>query len=251
MPIITLTTDLAGGSFYLAALKGSLLSINPNIQLVDITHSINHFDMRQAAYTLQQAAKYFPKNTIHLLHINSGESDRRLLMTPFNDQHFLFFNNGSGPLVFGNEPVSYYETEKIEEPGAIYSQTISNAIRQISENRFELKPAEKVAILRRLQPILRQGFIRGNFSTIDQFGNAITNISREMFKQYIGDKFEIAFNSYKIDKLSLDYRGATNLKGDLVAFFNSENLLEIAMNQASAEKLLGVRVEGVITIEDL
>jgi S-adenosylmethionine hydrolase len=251
MPIITLTTDLAGGSYYLAALKGSLLSIHPDIQLIDITHSVNHFDMRQAAYTLQQAAKYFPKDTIHLLHVNSAESDRRLLVSPFNNQHFLFFNNGSGPLVFGNEIVPYYETEKIDEPGAIYAQTISNTIKQITENRFHQKPAEKVTILRRLQPILRQGFIRGNISTIDQFGNAITNITEDMFHQFIGGKFEIAFNSYKIDKLSLDYRGATNLKGDLIAFFNSENLLEIAMNQASAEKLLGVRVEGVITVEDL
>ncbi len=249
MPVITLTTDLAGGSYYLAALKGTILSTLADAQIIDISNHTNHFDMRQAAFTLQRAAKFFPAETIHLLHVNSSEADRRMIIAKFNEKYFLLFNNGSGPLIFGNELVEYFETEKIEEPGSLFLQTISTALKQITERKLNPIPTEKIKILRRLNPILRQGFIRGNISTIDQYGNAITNITKEMFQKYIGKNFELAVNSYRITEFSEDYNGKT--KGDIVVFFNSENLLEIAMNQASAEKLLGLRVEGIFTIEDL
>ncbi len=39
-PLITLTTDFGPGSHYVAAMKGVILSLNPQANIIDLSHSI-------------------------------------------------------------------------------------------------------------------------------------------------------------------------------------------------------------------
>ena len=59
-PIITLTTDYGTNDHLVGVLKGVILSINPEVNIVDITHSILAHDILDGALTLSQAYKYFP-----------------------------------------------------------------------------------------------------------------------------------------------------------------------------------------------
>ncbi|HEY0769730.1 MAG TPA: SAM-dependent chlorinase/fluorinase, partial [Sphingobacteriaceae bacterium] len=82
MAIITLTTDLGYKDFYQAALKGSILSQLPNATIIDISHHISAFNIQQAAFVLKNSFHYFPKQTVHLIGIDSvyNENTRYLAL---------------------------------------------------------------------------------------------------------------------------------------------------------------------------
>jgi S-adenosylmethionine hydrolase len=53
--IITLTTDFGYDDAYAAAVKGAILSINPEATIIDISHSIEPQNILQAAFILSVA----------------------------------------------------------------------------------------------------------------------------------------------------------------------------------------------------
>jgi len=65
MRIVTLTTDLGLKDQYVAAIKGQILSENPAVQIVDISHDVRPFDIAQAAYFLNNVIEDFPEGTVH------------------------------------------------------------------------------------------------------------------------------------------------------------------------------------------
>ena len=71
-PIITLTTDFGAGSRYVAAMKGVILSINPQARLVDLSHSVPPQNIRQGAIVLAETAPWFPPGTIHVAVVDPG-----------------------------------------------------------------------------------------------------------------------------------------------------------------------------------
>jgi S-adenosylmethionine hydrolase len=64
--VVTLTTDLGSSDAYVAAMKGVILTINPEANIIDITHSIEPQNILQGAFILNTAYRYFPKQTIHI-----------------------------------------------------------------------------------------------------------------------------------------------------------------------------------------
>ena len=71
MPIITLTTDFGEKDHFAGAVKGAIYSELPDVKIVDISHSISPFHITEAAYIIQNAYRSFPKDTIHLIGIDS------------------------------------------------------------------------------------------------------------------------------------------------------------------------------------
>jgi len=58
--IITLTTDFREKDYFVGAVKGVILSINPEVKIVDITHQLQPFNLISAAFTLKNVHNYFP-----------------------------------------------------------------------------------------------------------------------------------------------------------------------------------------------
>jgi len=75
--LITLTTDFGLADPYVAEIKAVILGINPSVEIVDISHQIEKFNMRMGAYVLAAAAPYFPKDTIHVAVIDPGVGTKR------------------------------------------------------------------------------------------------------------------------------------------------------------------------------
>src|SRR4030042_1181483 len=83
--IITLTTDFGYDDAYVSAVKGAILSINPEANIIDISHSIEPQNILQGAFILSVAYRYFPKQTVHVTIVSPGVGgDRRgiILKTP-------------------------------------------------------------------------------------------------------------------------------------------------------------------------
>ena len=95
-----------------------------------------------------------------------------------------------------------------------------------------------------LRATIEDNSITGTVIYIDSYGDAITNISRELFERIgKGRAFEIYVQSkhYKITELNTYYSETT--EGDLLALFNSVGLLEIAIRNGSAKELLNLNTD--------
>jgi S-adenosyl-L-methionine hydrolase (adenosine-forming) len=77
MPIITLITDFGLADEYVGVMKGVILSINPDADIIDLTHLIDPQDIIQAAFLLKASYSYFPKNTIHVVVVDPGVGTER------------------------------------------------------------------------------------------------------------------------------------------------------------------------------
>jgi len=93
--IITLTSDFGNRDAYVATMKGVILSIDPSVRLIDISHEIAAQDVMEAAFVLQNAAWHFPDGTVHLVVVDPGVgTGRNALAVELNGQFFVGADNG-------------------------------------------------------------------------------------------------------------------------------------------------------------
>ena len=114
-PIITLTTDFGTSDVYVGVMKGVILNINPNAQIVDITHAIPPQNIHEAAFAIQAAYRYFPKGTIHVIIVDPGVGSDRLPLIVRTERHWFV----------GPDNGLWYESG-IEQHGGNIAQPISS-----------------------------------------------------------------------------------------------------------------------------
>lgn len=252
MALLTLTSDLGTRDFYLAALKGAIISHCGYIPMLDITHAVKPYDIKEAAFTVRNAYRYFPKGTIHLVHVNSADADAKLLIAVADGHYFVTFDNGFLSLAFEKTPHQTYQVneEILEGNSLLYEEGIAKVIELLSN---EYKPSDfghlttETVNYRLLQPIASMGSVRGTIVYIDHYGNAITNISRKLFDDFIGDKrFTVLANVGQTKTISKKYSDAD--VGDMVCLFNASGYLEVAMNKGKAELLMGLKIDMPVMI---
>lgn len=272
MQIITLTTDMGLTDHYVAALKGRLLSEVKDVQLVDITHQVQAFDVSQAAYYLSSCIDDFPAGTIHIIGvdtepiINFGSSQHSSLpaVLCFKNQFIVSNDNGVFSLIVKDEPFEsiWHVDDVLSNPNA-YKFPAKNILVPIAVKLASKTPLEKIASkvdgfkrLIAINPVIETNLIRGNVIHIDQYGNVITNITKETFYRF-GENipFTIFFRKkeYYIDVISKTYNEVP--PGERLAFFNNNDLLEIAINKGAnqrnggASNLFGLEINDTIRIE--
>src|SRR5689334_5050186 len=102
--MITLTTDFGLTEHYVGAMKGVIYSINPSVQLVDITNAVQSFDILDGAIAISQAYSYFPKDTVHIVVVDPGVGGtRRPILANVGQYLFVAPDNGVLSLVYERE----------------------------------------------------------------------------------------------------------------------------------------------------
>jgi len=105
MPLITLTSDIGEQDYLVGAVKGRLLRINPEFQIVDITHKLSPFNYPQASYVCRNAIKNFPEFTYHIVLVNLFESKPEQLLFAFHkDQYLICADNGLIEMILEEKP---------------------------------------------------------------------------------------------------------------------------------------------------
>jgi S-adenosylmethionine hydrolase len=256
MQIVTITTDMGQADYYLGALKGALLNKCIDVQPVDIATQVAPFKLRQASYILQNAYPYFPKGTIHIMNVSAADAKGRMLCIHHHEHYFILFDNGAITLVFdGVPPETYLINDDVAESSSmIYTEGICNVVNAITSGlglSIIGHRVQQVKSQRLMIPQQSAGFIKGTVIYFDQYGNAITNITKQMFEQNIGaGRFKIEFGTYEINRISQYYSDVE--VSEMVAIFNAENRLEIALNKYNAANMLSLRLDtSTILIEKL
>ncbi len=255
MPFITLTSDLGERDHYVAAVKGALYSACADIRIVDISHQISHFDIAHAAFVLKNAYHHFPEGSIHLLSVESTDKpDARILLVKKKGHFFVGYDNGIFSLLFDDGPDEIFHIPGKEGRASTFpfrEIMVDVACKLVNGTKAEALGVAVSEYVERqkLQPVLNGNSLRGAILYFDHYGNAMTNISRTLFEEIIGEKrFSIAFkNNETVRSISLSYNEVP--EGEKLCIFNSEGYLEIAINKGQAKQLFGLKIGDLIQIE--
>ncbi len=261
MPIITLTSDYGLTDPYLASVKGTILSEIESVKLVDISHTIQPGNFFEAAFILRNSYYSFPKGTVHLISVQEITENKRWLAAEVDGHFFLAADNGListiNPEVKINKVIGINLRQEVTlfPSRDLLARSASHLARGGSIDLLgrEIKDYKESTIMR--PRIAKDGSnILGSVVYVDNFGNLITNISWKTFRETGKERvFEIVLPRNKaIEKLHKSYYPAS--PGSVLALFNSQNLLEIALSGArgkdynGANTLLGLDVRDTVTV---
>lgn len=257
--IVALLTDFGIEDHYVGVIKGRILKElkKPlNVNFIDITHKIPPQDVRKGALSLYFSYKYFPKGTIFLTIVDPGVGTERKALVIKTDK-FIFVgpDNGIFSLIYSENPdfISFeiIESKVLKPP---YSSTFHGrdlfapAVAYILDKTpFEefLKPIpkDKLKVLDFPLPEKTLNGYKLSIWYVDSFGNIITNFHKDIVK----GTFKVLVNKKEVP-LVKSYGYAK--KGELIALFGSEGLLEIAIREGSAFKvLLNPEIEVILEEE--
>jgi len=260
-PIITLTTDYGINDHLVAAMKGVILGINPEAQIVDITHGVLPFDVLDGALTVGNSYKYFPSKTIHLVVVDPGVGTARRPILVASDQHY-FVAPDNGVL-----SVAYEQAEALH----VWNITAAHYFRTPVSNTFHgrdifapvaawlSKSWQSASFGDEITDFVRfaipkpkaagEKAMKGVVLKTDAFGNLMTNFKPEDVPALTASdgKFTIRVGNAQITKLSATFAGGA--AGEPIAVIGSSGYLEIAVNKASAARALGVARGAEVTVE--
>jgi S-adenosyl-L-methionine hydrolase (adenosine-forming) len=254
MPIVTLTSDWIQDDYYVATLKGKLLTACPSLNIVDISHKIPSFNTAKAAFVIKNSYHHFPKGSIHLVCVNTEPSAAESILAIEYDGHFFIGNdNGIFGLIFKDKPSAIIELLPLNNHEFSALGTFAGAACHIANNGGldglgTVRENINKSIPRRAT--IDRDVINGSVIYIDSYQNAITNITRELYDRIgNGRPFEIALqsNHYKLYRINKTY-GETST-GELLVLFNSLDLLEVAINKGDAAGLLNLTIDSAIRVK--
>jgi S-adenosylmethionine hydrolase len=248
MPLVTLTSDIGEQDYLVGAVKGRLLRINPEFDIIDITHKLSPFNYPQAAYVCRNAIKNFPEFTYHIVLVNLFESKPEQLLFAFHrEQYLVCADNGLLGMILEEKPeiVIGVPLEKTAIKNTLYCIDVAaRAIMQLATGQ----PVQNIGIpdaqyieKNPLRPTQGEDWIEGQIIFIDNFENVIVNITQEQFEQQRrGRRFKIVFKRDEIiERISGSYADVP--QGEKLVLFNSAGYMEIAINKGNAAGLFGLK----------
>ena len=272
MSIITLTSDMGLQDYYVGSLKGFILRQYPEARLIDISHSVQPFNILQAAFFLRNYISDFPEGTIHLIAVNSEpvinfgrpEDGKFPSIMKFKGQYFVSTDNGFFSLLLKDaEPEKIYRIDgAVSSPAALRypaKNILAKAAAQLASGIPADEIGEEVDYFNKafaVNAVIEENLLKGTVIHIDHYGNAITNITEDLFKRVGNDEpFTIYFRrkEYYIDEISHAYGDVP--EGEKLALFNSGGYLEIAINKGvsgnggGANSLFGLHINDIVRIE--
>jgi S-adenosylmethionine hydrolase len=253
--IVTLTSDFGNKDSFAGSMKGVLLKINPQTQIVDISHEIGPQDIWEAAFTLKTAYNYFPKGTVHLAVVDPGVgSGRRPIIVVTESYYFVGPDNGIFSLIFQEAErlrvhhitASHYY---LSSPGPtfhgrdIFAPVAAWLTKGIPSGNFG-EEIEDYVKLNVPVPKKSPNGIDGHVIHIDRFGNLITNITFTDIQTLLpeganAELISISTAGKEIKGLKNFY--AESAPGEPGAIINSSGYLEIFLFKQNARTALSIK----------
>ena len=250
MKIITLNTDFGLEDNFVGVMKGVILSINPDVRIVDINNYIPPQNILAADYSLNNSYKFFPKGTIHLVVVDPGVgSERSSILVATENYFFVGPDNGVFTSIYeNNNSYQVYSLENrkyfLEHISStfhgrdIFAPVAAHLSLGINPEVFG-KELHKPFIMQIPKPKVNTGIILGEIIYVDRFGNLISNITSNL----LNNNDKIVINSEHIGRLSKSYSDVEI--GKLVILKGSSGYIEVAINQGSALKFFGKKNIGI------
>lgn len=273
MPIITFTSDYGLVDHRVPSVKGQILSLNDQVQIIDISHEIQAYNLLQTAYIIRNSYSFFPKGTVHIISVDSFfNKDRKCILYKTEGHYFIAADNGLLSLTFYDiKPEAVYEitlnnrfddevhftSTDIFAPVAVHLH--NGGLPEVIGRKF--KTPKQLSFPRAVYNESERMII-GEIMYIDNFGNAVSNISKKFFEKnnIVLENFIIKFRNLALSKIYNQYtdfisnwENEHEYHGKSAAIFNDAGLLELTIYKGNscngAKTLFGLHVGENIYIE--
>jgi S-adenosyl-L-methionine hydrolase (adenosine-forming) len=272
---IALLTDFGTSDTYVGVMKAVMAQICPDVQFIDLTHEIAPQNVTQGAFTLLNAYRYFAPGTVFLVVVDPGVgSSRRAIAVQADDYTFVAPDNG----------ILSYTLSQLRDIHAVELTNPSYQLSQVSHTfhgRDIFAPAAAhraagVPIVQFGSPVtnlvqlstsalqIQDSRFVGEVLYVDHFGNIITNIGEFQwhengqltFMQSPSNPAPLPFsaqnavttvNNHSIPSIHRSYSEV--VKGEVLILTGSSGYLEIAVNQGSAARQLGIQPGTPVTLQ--
>ena len=250
--LITLTTDFGLNDHFIGTIKGVLLSIVPEVAIVDICHFVQAFDVLDGALTISQAYSYFPAGTIHLVVVDPGVgTTRRPIILTAERYKFVAPDNGVLSLIYDREErisvrqvtSEHYFLQPISNTfhaRDIFAPVAGYLAKGVEADRFGEEITDFVRFSAPRPKPAEGNTLRGVVLKVDRFGNLITNITpRDAPSLFEAEPppFRIVVGKREITQMHTAY--AQGAPGEVFGILGSMGFLEIAANRGAAAQILG------------
>lgn len=248
---ITLTSDLGQRDPSVARLKGSLLTLAPDANVLDLSHDIPPFSVTEGALFLHGALPHFPEGTVHVVGVGAGP---RPLAAQSRGQTILCPDNGLLTLLDLFDGIGEVRELPLDD-------SLRDRERQVLFTREVFAPAAAslargealtdlgppVEDWQRLdiaQPSVESRKIEGRIIHVDHFGNVVTNILPEHLDGKSVDR--IASGHFTVQELHRSYTDVA--KGKPLALIGQSGFLELAYNGKHANEIMKLTPGFLVTV---
>jgi len=260
-PFITLLTDFGSRDCFVASMKGVILSVNPAVEIVDLSHAIAPHQVDEAGYFLKSCFQYFPEGTIHVAVVDPGVgTDRRGLLVSTGREFFVGPDNGLFSEIFTLYPYadvrridnrdyrlptagSTFDGRDVFAPAAAW---LSNGVPKELFGPVIHDPVHRIL----MGPAWLGESLVGRIASVDRFGNLISNLRREdvddVRSRTQHARVVIHVEGGMIEGIVASYNDG--LYDEPRALFNSDRYLEIFLRESSAAEFLQLDRGGEIRL---
>jgi S-adenosyl-L-methionine hydrolase (adenosine-forming) len=251
-PIVTLTTDFGLNDHFVGALKGVILNIVPDANIVDICHTVQAFDILDGALALAQSYAYFPPRTVHLVVVDPGVgSARRPILATSEMHNFVAPDNGVLSLMYAREQrlsvrhitSEHYFLQPVSNTfhgRDIFAPVAAYLAKGVDQEKFGEEVSDYVRFNAPKPKPIDATSVRGVVLRVDRFGNLITNFTPQdapaLFQANV-PPFKMVVGKREVTSMRTNY--AEGAPGELFAIVGSMGFIEIAANRGSAAQTTG------------
>ncbi len=253
MPIITLLSDWGLTDHYVAAVKGAILTRVPDAVIVDISHQIRLFDIKHASFVMRNSWRNFPAGTIHIIGVDSIESDKHPhVIVKAEGHYFIGADTGLISIILDSAPEKIISISVNQDSGYFTFPARDRFVKvaaMLAQGTDMDQLGEPLPLLN-LKTLLEPDFdgktIYGKVMHIDNYENVFLNITEKFVRDCMGRaEYSIYFKDEKIDRVKAydDVR-----EGYSCALFASNGFLQIAVNRGRAASLLGMEMDYEVLV---
>lgn len=259
MKLLTFLTDFGSNSNYISQMKGIAMSIT-DARIVDISHDIKPYDIREGAFVLRTSIPYFPLGTVHVAVVDPGVgTNRRGIVVTTRSQILVGPDNGlliPAARLLGDFAVYEIKNQELMAKNVsntfhgrdIFTPVASHILNGIPFDQIGPMIYDFIDLDFGDYEITDQSAV-GKIIYIDNFGNIVTNIDeKELAKFLVFNREIIVMIGEK--QLKIPFIPTYNLvkKGELLSTIGSSNLFEISQNQGNAAKILKAKINDKVKI---
>lgn len=254
MKTITITSDYGNQSHYVSAMKGLLAAHFPGAMVLDISDNHHPYDIIESSYIFNLIKDNFPPDTLHLFMVNTLDAQNgRVLMVRQHEQTIILPDNGSISMIFENQIPEVFVFDKTlsseKEDWEIFTDLAGSFGGSNQEPDQGYKKFDGYQLKRPVQPVMNDDNLTGTVMFNDQLGHAHTNISRDIFQQFIKNgKYRILLSRHEwVDTIQSSLSDIR--EGEPFAAFNHRNFLYIGVKKGKSNQLMNLTKSRAIRIE--
>ena len=190
MATITLLSDFGLTDPYVAEMKAVILSANPDLNIVDVSHGVERHNLAMGSFILETTSPYFPQGSIHVAVVDPGVGTERLPLV-VHCKRGILVGPDNGLLIRASERLGFYGAYQIDTH-RIKGEKISSTFhgrdvfaKTAASLANGLKPNVVGGNVKRLvkldipKAVISHGRVNCTVLYVDSFGNVVLNVADE------------------------------------------------------------------------